>query len=71
MDTLTIILLTIIALLAIVIVILAATRPRIVKLSDEAPKDKRYYGMKFQNEIAPYIKKRGDKIELKVINQKH
>jgi len=44
-------------------------RDRIVVLEDEIPKNEtpKYLGMKFQNEVAPYIKKKGGKLTLTVL----
>jgi len=72
MDTLTYILIGIIAILVIAVIVLIATRPKVVVLSDGLPNGNvtRNAVMKLQNEISPYVYIKDNRVCLNVVKPK-
>lgn len=72
MTVLVIALICVVIALAIDVVILKASRPEIIEISDEMPKDNRSHSkvMKLQNELAKHIYEKDGKICIFVVAKK-
>jgi len=72
MNTLTVLLIGIIVILAIALVVSLATRPKVLTLSDDLPKGSvtRYAVMKLQDELRDYIYIKDGRICINIVEEK-